>query len=69
MQLTAICSPFMATLIGLFFTFSPKHMLVWKGVFCKVFKARAKVGHPGIKNKKNADISNTASKPGCRAPL
>ena len=47
MQLTAVCSPFMAVLVGVFFTYSPKNMLMWKGVFRKVFgklfKGRANV--------------------------
>jgi hypothetical protein len=50
MELTAVCYPFMATFIGVFFTYSPKHMLVWKGVFKKVFKVRTKVGVPAKKS-------------------
>jgi hypothetical protein len=33
MNLTTMCFPLMAAIIGFFFTYSPKHLVVWKAWF------------------------------------
>ncbi len=46
MNLTSVCFPIMATIVGLFFTYSPKHLVVWKGWVAphvKVVRPKAEV--------------------------